>query len=134
MTRRKHHDPVASSKFTFSHQLPYNRELDWQQRHRRRYEAAVSNLSSVAAWCEYRNVAFMRKQCRGEFGWHAEVWDFRHPDRFAQWWPARGHLALKRNLRGGLLYRIKVYDHEQLLMMLAWWLTDEPRPTERLDP
>ena len=97
--------------------VPYIRGEDPQERHRRRLRAAESGVRSVQAWCEGRGIA-----CRvtpGD-GYPAFKWDFRLPDRFAQWRPLVGKLVMKRTYSGDLLH-VKVHDCEQLLRVLEEW-------------
>lgn len=94
-----------------------------RERHRRRHAAALATAEMVRKWCEYRGVEFRLTKCN-----HAEVstpegwkWDFRMPGKFAQWRPFVGKLSMKTQLVGGDLHHVKVYDTEQLLILLEWW-------------
>lgn len=52
------------------------------------------------------------------------TWDFRVPNKFAQWHPYIGKLTAKTELMGNVVHHVKVHDHEQLLRMLDWWLSE----------
>ena len=89
-----------------------------QDRHRRRYEMAAECAKTVEAWCEYRGVGFRLTDCDGR---PAFKWRFSFPDRFAIWMPWTGKFSCKQSLRGEY-HVVKVYDYEQLLKALEWWL------------
>lgn len=89
----------------------------YKQRHRRRWKKAMEMREMVEQWCRYRGIQL--KIIGGELaGWR---WDFKCPDKFAQWRPFAGHLNLKTQLRSKCLYHLKVHDVVQLLEILERW-------------
>lgn len=117
--------PVRSA-FGISADCPFRPDETPQERHARRHASAMRRLADVRAWCEYRGVEFRvagsnHPETTVAEGWK---WDFRVPDKFAQWRPFVGKLSLKRNLRGQL-FQMKVYGVDQLLVALEWWLEKE---------
>ena len=123
MSKLKQQQSAIRSKCGMSLLVPYIYGENPRERHRRRHNAALAARSTIESWCEFRCVELTvtgsnhPETCSPE-GWK---WDFRLPNKFAQWRPFAGNLALKKDLHGSL-YVIKLYDHEQLLNILEWWI------------
>lgn len=121
--KRKHPEIPIKSKFSIARLCPFIPGEDPRARHRRRHYLALANVETVRTWCEYRGIQFsIAKSNHPDVstpeGWK---WDFRLPNKFAQWRPFAGKLSMKMHLTEGALHSIKVYDTEQLLIVLEEW-------------
>ena len=98
----------------------YIRGERYQDRHRRRHEAAMLHVDTVAAWCAYRGVESMEVVNKNHS--YYTVWTFRCPNKLAVWHPHAGKLTMKPVLMDRHVFSVKVHDWEQLLVVLEWWL------------
>lgn len=92
--------------------VPYIKSESWQQRHRRRMQAALEHKEEVEHWCQ-------KQKWRLDVKNNGHHWTFyTHQNKIIEWWPSSGKLAIGKSWKEG----IHCHDYKQLLKVLKMTL------------
>ena len=96
--RRKHNRRPNKDQFRAgpSRVVPFVPTESAVDRHRRRFNVALTSEFLLQAWCSHRGLTLTITN-------NGHHWTFRRSGRtFAQWWPASAKVVLGFNWRGGI--------------------------------